>query len=132
MKGLVAAHDTAYRMSGNPTTRPIAITSGLPVNRQQSCEAAVFMYHSAERGKPGMDIMSIFRGIIVPLMVVIAAAFLLYVRTVEVETVSPKLRRFAIPAAKYVVATFIGTFGAFAVGVVIVTPPAVVLTRCAR
>lgn len=69
-----------------------------------------------------MDIMSIFRGIIVPLMVVIAAAFLLYVRTVEVETVSPKLRRFAIPAAKYVVATFIGTFGAFAVGVVIVTP----------
>ena len=75
-----------------------------------------------ERGKPRVDIMSIFRGIIVPLMFVISAIFLLYMRTVEVETVSPRLREFAIPAAKYVAATFIGTFGAFAIGVVIAAP----------
>ncbi|HTS11086.1 MAG TPA: hypothetical protein VMH00_03115 [Candidatus Limnocylindrales bacterium] len=61
-------------------------------------------------------------GIIVPLMFVISVTFLLYIRTVEVETVSPKLRKFAIPAAKYVAATFIGTFGAFAIGVVIAAP----------
>jgi hypothetical protein len=69
-----------------------------------------------------MDMMSVFRGIIVPPMFVIAAIFLLYVRTAEVETVSPKLREFAIPAAKYVAATFIATFGAFAIAVVIVAP----------
>jgi hypothetical protein len=96
-------------------------TSGLPVNPNNPAKLQ-FDVPFCARGKPRMDIMSIFRGIIVPLMFVISAVFLLYLRTVEVETVSPKLRKFAIPAAKYVAATFIGTFGAFAIGVVIVAP----------
>ncbi len=48
--------------------------------------------------------------------------FLLYVKTVGPETLSPRLRKFAIPAAKYIAATFIGTYGSLAIGAVIVPP----------
>lgn len=61
-------------------------------------------------------------GIILPLMFVISAAFLLYVNAFGAEALSPTSRKFAIPTAKYVAATFIGTYGSLAAGVVVALP----------
>jgi hypothetical protein len=61
-------------------------------------------------------------GIILPLMFIISVVFLLYIKNFGAETVSPPLRKFAIPTAKYIAATFIGTYGSLAAGAVIAAP----------
>ena len=47
--------------------------------------------------------------IVVSVLFVISAALLLYIQTVDLESISPKLRKFAIPGAKYITAAFLGT-----------------------
>jgi hypothetical protein len=56
------------------------------------------------------------------LVVVISVVFLVYTRSVGLETISPHLRNFAVPAAKYVSATFIGTYGSLGMAVVVASP----------
>lgn len=59
--------------------------------------------------------------LIVTALFVISAAILLYARTEGLDTASPKLRFLSI-VAKYLVATFIGTYGSLAVAAVIASP----------
>jgi hypothetical protein len=54
--------------------------------------------------------------------VVVSVVFLFYTKSVGLETISPHLRKFAVPAAKYVSATFIGTYGSLGLAVVVASP----------
>jgi hypothetical protein len=60
--------------------------------------------------------------LIFAVVVVISVVFLLYVKSVGLETISPHLRKFAVPAAKYVSATFVGTYGSLGMAVVVASP----------
>lgn len=60
--------------------------------------------------------------IIVSVLFVISAALLLYIQTVDLEGISPKLRKYGVPGAKYVIAAFLGTYGSLAIGALILAP----------
>lgn len=56
------------------------------------------------------------------ILFVVSAIFLLYVKNSGLGNVSPPLSKFAVPASMYMVATFIGTYGAMAIAVVVISP----------
>ena len=60
--------------------------------------------------------------IIVSVLFVVSVVLLLYIKTVGSETVLPQLHKLGVPAAKYVAATFISTYGSLGIGAVIAVP----------
>jgi hypothetical protein len=47
--------------------------------------------------------------LIISVLFVVSATFLLYLKSADLETASPRLRKFAVPASQDLVATFMGT-----------------------
>lgn len=70
--------------------------------------------------------------LIISLLFLMSVLFLLYVRDGGLAGVSSELRRYAIPTAKYVIATFIATYGSLAVGAVIAFLPLFLYQRMAH
>jgi hypothetical protein len=60
--------------------------------------------------------------VVVSILFAVSVTYLRYVKTVGLEPISPGLRKFGVPASKYVRATFIGTYGSVAIAVMVISP----------